>query len=163
MLAVVAVTVGLTPGVSVGVLSNPVAPLIVPPSTPRVAATTAAPVTTETPATTPPSTATSIKSAAPITAALTATTVVAAKVGSIRIAAGSAQQGRPVAIQASGFRPNEVVTFTISGRNLFAKADTRGQARILYTVARTATSLLVKVAANSGSRSASVAVRKATA
>lgn len=162
VLAVVAVTVGLTPGISVGVLSNPVAPLIVPPATTRLAVNTAVPVTTETPATALPTTSAPAKSPVPpptVTANAVTTTAVASGSGSVRIAAGSARQGRTVTIQASGLRPNEVVSFTIGGRKITAKADSRGQARISYTVPKTATSLLVKAAAISGTRSASVAVR----
>ncbi len=161
MIAAVAAVVGLTPGISVGVLSNPVAPVIVPPASVAPTATTVAPSVTAAAATGAPSTAAPTKpSATPSSTAVpAAATTVAPKGGQIRIAAGAAQQGRPVTLQASGLRPNETVTIDVNGRKFRAKADARGVARISYPVSATATTLVVKAAAPSGTRTATVAVK----
>jgi hypothetical protein len=162
----IAFAVGLTPGISVGVLSNPVAPLIVPPSITQVAAVNAVSATTVTPTTTAPATSIPGRNVAPATSAVVTTTATATstvpastKSGPVLIAVGPALQRRPVTIQATGFRPNEVVTFTISRRKITVKADALGRAKISHTVAPTASSLRVNAAAKSGSRLVTVPVR----
>jgi hypothetical protein len=156
---VVALTLGLTPGISIGALSTPVAPVIVPPASTRVTVTTAVTATEAAATTTSAPAPTTARPTTPTTKAGAPTTTAAPAVELIRIAAGPAQQGGSVTIQASGFRPNETVMFTIGGRKSTAKADARGRARVSYSVPGAAKTLLVTASAPSGSRTASIAVK----
>ena len=174
--AVVGLSVGLTPGTSVGVLSTPVvtaAPFIVPPSSPTTPAPTAPPPTSApasirqaaaSPATTTLGASTTNVPRSRSAAGLTTTTApptsrVPGK-GSIRAIAGSARQGSDVALEVGGFRPSESVTFTIGSRKISTKSDSLGRATFIYSVPRTATRIVVKVQSPSANRTFTLAVRR---
>ena len=175
-LAVVGLTVGLTPGTSVGVLSTPVvtaAPFIVPPSSPTTPAPTTPPPTVA-PAPTLPAAASpatvavgvsativplSSSATVPVTTTSPATFRGPSR-GSIRAIAGSVRQGSDVALEVSGFRPSESVTFTIGSRKSSTKSDSLGRATFIYPVPRTATKIVVKVQSPSVNRTITLAVRR---